>query len=162
MQKQLNYFMFDTNVFNDILDNQISLNSFNQKNIMLCATHVLFDELNNTKNKKRRDETLHVFETIIDSSLETESSAVGQSRVGFCKTGETLPTESSVYGNSKYGQSKYTDTNSLRIKTPLLDFLYLFNSLQKIVYASYIIVFIVLISSFLHAHVVYCILNYHL
>ena len=80
---------------------------------MLCATHVQFDELNNTKNKTRRDELLHVFETIIDSSLETESSAVGQSRVGFCKTGETFPTESSVYGNSKYGQSKYTDTNSL-------------------------------------------------
>lgn len=78
-------YMFDTNIFNHIIDNKISID-FSKGRNEYFVTHIQEDEIKNTPSDKRRNELLNIFHSI--------------------KQTETL-TESSVYGISKYGGGKY-------------------------------------------------------
>jgi rRNA-processing protein FCF1 len=79
--------MFDTNIFNHILDGQVSLGAC--KNIYeYFVTHIQIDELNATRNKKRRKELCKVFKDINQLSIPTESSVWDVSRWGSSKWGE--------------------------------------------------------------------------
>jgi predicted nucleic acid-binding protein len=64
-------YMLDTNVFNDVLDEKLSLASF--AGVRLLVTGVQADELRNTKNVKRREELCATFEEIEPETVPAES-----------------------------------------------------------------------------------------
>ena len=76
--------MFDTNTFNDILDGKIDLAS-RPTDARYVVTHVQLDELNATKDERRKV-LLNVFELVSADSLPTESMVWGVSD-GGCRSG---------------------------------------------------------------------------
>ena len=66
-------FMFDTNIFNAIIDGEVSLGAVNESHEYF-VTHIQRDELDATSNKERRKELLKVFEVITPVSIPTESA----------------------------------------------------------------------------------------
>jgi hypothetical protein len=107
-------YMFDTNIFNDLLDGRVDLIPYIGK-AMFFATHIQLDELNNTPDVTRRERLSHLFEEITSNSVPTESFILGFSRLDQAKLGgeNVINTESSVYGDSKYGKAKYTINDNL-------------------------------------------------
>lgn len=107
-------FMFDTNVFNHILDGMTELSMFVGR-ATFYATHVQIDELKNTSNKARRAALMQVFEEITNVSVLTESLSLGISRLDEAKLGGEQPvtTESAVWGISKWGRCKWAATDNL-------------------------------------------------
>jgi hypothetical protein len=99
--------MFDTNVFNRILDGVISVQTLEGR-VVAYATHVQRDELDNTRNAQRRAKLATVSVDVVAGSLPTESSVLGVSRLGEAKLGgeRVVLTESAVYRVSKYGSAK--------------------------------------------------------
>lgn len=79
-------YMFDTNVFNRILDGAVEVSGFRGK-ARFYATHVQLDELKRTSNTKRREELISVFEEITDTNVPTESFVLGVSRLDEAKLG---------------------------------------------------------------------------
>lgn len=84
-------YMFDTNIFNHILDGEVDLSGFVGR-AKFYATHVQIDELNKTSNDGRRAALLRVFQEV--SSIP-------------------VPTESAVWGVSKWNQCKWTPSDNL-------------------------------------------------
>jgi len=78
--------MFDTNVFNRILDGAVEVSGF-RGNARFYATHVQLDELKRTSNTKRREELISVFEEVTDTKVPTESFVLGVSRLDEAKLG---------------------------------------------------------------------------
>ncbi len=107
-------YMFDTNVFNRILDGVLSLQTLTGR-VVAYATHVQRDEINSTKDPERRAALAQVFHDVVAKSLSTDSAVVGVSRVGEARlSGErVVPTESAVYGISRHGQAKYSAADNL-------------------------------------------------
>lgn len=79
-------FMFDTNIFNSILDGEIEIELFNR--FKLYVTHIQSDELTATRDVQRREKLTEIFKKIPQ---------------------EKMLTESAVYDISKYDDSKYSD-----------------------------------------------------
>jgi hypothetical protein len=71
--------MFDTNVFNRILDGVISLQTLTGR-LVAYATHIQCDEINNTKNPERRAALAQVFGDVVADSLPTDSCVWDVSR----------------------------------------------------------------------------------
>jgi predicted nucleic acid-binding protein len=65
--------MLDTNVFNRLLDGDVSIDAF--RGLQLAATHIQEDELRATKNPARRAELLNMFKKI-DPIMVRSASAV--------------------------------------------------------------------------------------
>lgn len=107
-------YMFDTNIFNDILDGQLNVSELVGK-AHFFVTHVQHDEIQAAKDEKRREKLALVFECITQYKVPTESFVLDTLRLDEAKLGNdsVVPTESSVYGVSRYGQSKYTSENNL-------------------------------------------------
>ncbi len=107
-------FMFDTNVFNHVVDGMAELSGFVGR-AKFYATHVQIDELKNTSNDARRGALLKVFEEITNIRVPTESFVLGSSRLGEAKLGGEQPitTESAVWGVSKWGKCKWTASDNL-------------------------------------------------
>ena len=76
----MGHFMFDTNIFNRILDGNIDSKSFTNKGNYF-VTHIQKNELQNTKNINRRKLLLTTFESIPQQTMPTESTVFG---VSFC------------------------------------------------------------------------------
>lgn len=89
--------MFDTTAFNSFVKGEIPVKLITGHSIY--ATHIQWDELNDTKDDKRK-------------------AALTQ---GFMKISPTsVSTESAVWGTSKWGKSKWTSDDKCRqIKTDL-------------------------------------------
>ena len=106
--------MFDTNIFNHILDGDIDITDLADR-ASFCVTHIQRDELNNTKDVERRARLVRVFEAPIQNHVPTESFVLDTSRLGEAKLGgeNILSTASAVYGVSKYGRAKYTAEDNL-------------------------------------------------
>ena len=115
--------MFDTNVFNRILDGVISLESFAEV-IVPYATHIQRDELQNTQDQRRREALLNVFHQVVTASAETTSFAPDTSRLDQAKLsgrsdevdlteGGLTQTLSAVWGTSKWGESMWSGNESL-------------------------------------------------
>jgi predicted nucleic acid-binding protein len=115
--------MFDTNVFNRILDGVISLESFAEV-IVPYATHIQRDELQNTQDESRRKALLKVFHQVVNASTETTSFALDTSRLDEAKLsgridevqlteGGMTQTLSAVWGASKWGESMWSGDQSL-------------------------------------------------
>ena len=68
--KTLTSCMFDTNVFNRILDGVISFETLEGR-VIAHATHVQRDELDNTENAQRRAELAKVFDAVVAGSVPT-------------------------------------------------------------------------------------------
>lgn len=85
-ETSMNGFMFDTNIFNQILDDEIDCNLFSSINCFV--THIQNDEILATKDSDRRTDLVRIF-LLIDKN--------------------TIPTETALFGLSRYGQAKYSD-----------------------------------------------------
>ncbi len=107
-------FMFDTNVFNHVLDGMAELSGFVGR-AKFYATHIQIDELKNTSNRARRDALIQVFEEITNIRVSTESFALGILSLDEAKLGGEQPvtTESAVWGISKWGRCKWAATDNL-------------------------------------------------
>src|SRR5437762_4966089 len=89
--------MFDTNVFNRILDGEISLQNL-KGCVVAHATHIQRDELNNTKEPKRRADLTQVFERVFAESPPTDY---------------VVPTCSAVWDVSRWDQAKWGADDNL-------------------------------------------------
>ena len=83
----MNGFMFDTNIFNSILDKKIEIGQ-QFENFNYYITHIQFCELNATPIEDRKNELLKVVEQIKNKEILTESGTVGVSKVGRCKVND--------------------------------------------------------------------------
>lgn len=92
-------FMFDTNIFNHILDSKIKFEDFPEK-FDFFITHIQEDELGKTQDLDRKELLLKIFKKINQ---------------------ENIPTESAVWDISKWDMAKFGDENSLyeKIKSDL-------------------------------------------
>jgi hypothetical protein len=82
--------IFDTNIFNRILDQKIPDEAFGLQ-VSAYVTHVQRDEINNTRNDERREALANKFRDLIPDN------------------GNIIPTRSAVWGVSKWGQSMWTE-----------------------------------------------------
>ena len=64
-------FMFDTNIFNSILDGEIEIELFNR--FKLYVTHIQSDELTATRDVQRREKLTEIFKKIPQEKMLTES-----------------------------------------------------------------------------------------
>ena len=70
--------LLDTNVFNNVADGTIDVESF--KGRRLLVTHVQRDELSRTKDVARRAKLLATFELIAAEAVPTASAVLDESR----------------------------------------------------------------------------------
>lgn len=87
MTKVNNRFMFDTNIFNCILDEKIDINNFSKKKYDYFVTHVQYDELNKTGDFERRKKLLKVFKSLHKKEIATESCLMDISKMNKSKMG---------------------------------------------------------------------------
>lgn len=78
-------YMFDTNIFNRILDGSFDLQGSDDK--VLYATHVQLDEIRATKNIQRRLGLEKLFMEILDEQLPTQSFVLDISRLDEARLG---------------------------------------------------------------------------
>src|SRR5262245_51239664 len=110
----MNSYMFDTNIFNHILDGEIDFSLYIGK-ANFYATHIQHDEMLRTKDSFRRESLIKIFTKVLQDKVPTESFVLGVTRLDEGKLGgeNIIPTESAVYGVSKYGLAKYTSNDNL-------------------------------------------------
>jgi predicted nucleic acid-binding protein len=115
--------MFDTNIFNAIVDGNISISEFEDYSC-LYVTHVQEDEIRRTKNEERRNSLLAVIHQVsgmqpqpvlkdVGGQVPTESFVLGNSKLGYAKLGSKIPTETSIWDISRLDESKWGRHNSV-------------------------------------------------
>ena len=80
-------YVVDTCLINKLVDGSVHTDEL-PKGGSFVASHIQFDELNRTKNEKRRAELLQKFCETIDQVLPTESFVLGTSRLDEGKLGD--------------------------------------------------------------------------
>ncbi len=107
-------FMFDTVIFNRILDGSISIDRFSG-NAKYYATHVQEDELNNTSDLSRREKLVRVFNSVVRDQVPTESTVLDVSRLDQSKLGgdRVIPPETTLWGVSRWGEGKWGASGGL-------------------------------------------------
>ena len=107
-------FMFDTNVFNHVLDGMAELGGFVGR-AKFYATHIQIDELKNPSTTSRRDAFLHFFDALTNIRVSTASFALGIFILHEAQLAGEQPvtTESAVWGISKWGRCKWAATDNL-------------------------------------------------
>ena len=80
-------FMFDTNIFNHVLDGRINLARFIHK-AQFFATHIQFDELNKTRNEGRRANLLDIFERVPQMVVSTKTFVLDTSSLDRAEVGK--------------------------------------------------------------------------
>lgn len=106
--------MFDTNVFNRILDRVISIEALIGR-VVAHATHIQRDEINNTKNCERRAALARVFGDVVTASTPTDSFVLDVSRLGEARLGgeQMVPTTSAVWDVSRWDQASWGADDNL-------------------------------------------------
>lgn len=94
-------FMFDTTVFNDILNNKLDTKTF-RKDCNYFVTHIQFDQLCSTRDSGRRKQLLSIFASIEKEEIPTESVVLDVSRLGMAKLGDGKLLEELRKGNLKH------------------------------------------------------------
>ena len=84
-------YMFDTNIFNEILDKRIDITPIT--NVLFYVTHIQKNEIQTTKQDERRGELLNVFHEVQKSVIATESAVWDLSEWDNAKLG----TEEGLY-----------------------------------------------------------------
>ena len=107
-------YMFDTVVFNRILDGALDIGAFFGK-VRFYATHIQLDEINATSTLQRRQALLEAFNRIIERKVPTESFALDVSRLDEARLvgGNIVQTESAVWNVSAWGQAKWGEADGL-------------------------------------------------
>lgn len=106
--------MFDTNVFDAILSEDISLDAI-KEHYEIFVTHIQRDEIEaitKPDKQEKKIQLLKYFKELDNQNLPTESSVLETSRLGNAKLSK-MPTESAVYGVSRWGEAKWTSEESL-------------------------------------------------
>jgi len=80
-------YIFDTNIFNHILDGQVDL-SFLEKIKPYYTTHIQYDELQATNNAERKSRLIAIFTMIPQNQIPTESYVLDHSGLGMAKLGK--------------------------------------------------------------------------
>jgi restriction endonuclease S subunit len=80
-------FMFDTNIFNRILDNELDISAFDS-NYDYFVTHVQRDEIEKCRNEERKQRLLEKFKLVPQNEIPTESFVLGTSKLGKAKLGD--------------------------------------------------------------------------
>jgi len=109
-------YMFDTNIFNSILDGVVEITNFREK-AHFYATHVLLDELRDTSNTQRRQELIAVFEEVAGNKVPTESFVLGVSRLDEAKLGDE---ENDLYSKIKAELDKLNKNDPNNIQDALI------------------------------------------
>jgi len=114
--------MFDTNIFDKILDEEISLDLIEkgtEKGFCYFLTHIQRDEIEAIEKPEKLERKKKLLGLLgeFKEEVSTESFVLGTSRLGKAKLTKTA-TESAVWGVSRWGESKWTDE-----KTTLIDHL---------------------------------------
>jgi len=110
-------YMFDTNIFNRILDGVVEIIKFSEK-AHFYATHVQLDELKATSNTQRRQELIAVFEEVAGSKkVPTESFVFGVSRLDEAKLGDE---ENDLYSRMKVELDKLNKNKPNNIQDALI------------------------------------------
>ena len=106
--------MFDTNVFNRILDGVVSIDALSGR-VNAHATHVQRDEIGRTKDPARRQSLEAVFGSVTGAAVPTASLVLDVSRLDEARLGgsSVVPTSSAVWGVSKWGEAKWTADDNL-------------------------------------------------
>ena len=106
--------MFDTNEFNRIHKEDISLQSLIGR-IEAHATHVQWDELNATKDPKLRTSLTQVFTDVVVDSIPTDSFVLDVTGLDKARLGgdRVVPTSSAVWGLSDWDQSGWCAEDNL-------------------------------------------------
>ena len=106
--------MFDTVVFNRILDGALDIGAFVGK-ARFYATHIQLDEINATSTLQRRQALLEVFNRIIERKVPTESFALDVTRLDEARLGggNIVSTESAIWNVSAWGQAKWGEADGL-------------------------------------------------
>jgi predicted nucleic acid-binding protein len=73
-------YMFDTNIFNGLLDGTVDPSKLHGK--VCYATHVQADEILATKNADRRSQLSTIFAQVLSEQIPTESFVLDVSRLG--------------------------------------------------------------------------------
>ena len=113
--------MFDTNVFDKILDGDIPLEIIGkvaELGYTYFITHIQKDEIdaiNKPEKQERKKRLLELLEEFNKEEVSTESFVLGTSRLGKAKLTKTA-TESAVWGVSKWGEGKWTDEKTTLIE----------------------------------------------
>lgn len=106
--KNFNNFMFDTNIFDRVLDGKLDIIDLKKKG-KFFVTHIQLDELNAISNPKRKKVLLKIFSHIVTDKVSTESAVWDISKWDESKWSSEqslTPTEAFVLGVSKLGQAK--------------------------------------------------------
>jgi hypothetical protein len=108
--------MFDTNVFNRVLDGVVSLNALIGR-VNGHATHVQRDEIGRTKDPARRQALEAVFASVTGTAVPTASFILDASRLNEASFGgsRVVPTSSAVWGVSKWDEAKWTANDNLYV-----------------------------------------------
>jgi restriction endonuclease S subunit len=77
-------FMFDTNVFNAILNEYIDLERL-PRNLKYYVTHIQYDEICSTQSEARKRELLKIIEKVPSEVIATEGVVCGVSKYGMAK-----------------------------------------------------------------------------
>lgn len=96
--------MFDTNIFDAILNSSIDIASF-PKNCKYYVTHIQKDEIDaisTPEKQERKKQLLQTFEKINAENLPTESFILGKSRLGMAKLGNGGLLDELRKGNPKH------------------------------------------------------------
>lgn len=110
-------YMFDTNIFNRILDGVVEITKFRDK-ASFYATHVQLDELKATSNTKRRQELIAVFEEVVGKNrVSTVSFVLDISRLDEAKLGHE---ENNQYSKIKAELDKRNNSRLNNIKDALI------------------------------------------
>lgn len=121
--KKLNNFMFDTNIFDRVLDVKLDITDLKKKG-KFFVTHIQLDELNAISDPIRKAELLEVFGHIVTDKVSTESAVWDISKWDESKWSSEkplTPTETFVLGVSRLGQAKLSQADIYSIIKNELD-----------------------------------------
>ena len=106
-------FIFDTNIFDEILDRKVEL----PKNLRYHVTHIQLDELLNMPEYKRerKEELLKLFSKVPKEVIVTEGAVLGVSRLGLSKL---MSMEDAELYDKMLEKLKELDEKSGKKKTP--------------------------------------------
>jgi len=108
--------MFDTNVFNRILDAVVPIDALSGR-VNAHATHIQRDEIARTKDEARRKALETVFGSVTGPGVPTASLVLGVSRIGEARLGgeRIVPTNSAVWDVSAWDQAKWSTNDNLYV-----------------------------------------------
>lgn len=103
-------YMFDTNIFNRILDKGINMSYL--PNARYYITHLQYDEIEKTKDETRKRNLLGILQTVSSKRYPADFAALNISKYdknlfNTQDEGAVKPTTSAIYGVSRYGLAEY-------------------------------------------------------